>query len=93
MDGMEAYISGDEALGDKKKAEARPMWEEALKECGELAQKSKDAQQKMDDLMARPDWKTIKDQVYKRNRYYIDQLSQSQFDDYEKKHWSYIGGA
>ena len=43
MDGMEAYIRGDVDLGDKKMAEARPLWEEALKECGELAQKSKEA--------------------------------------------------
>ena len=27
---MEAYIRGDDALGDKKKAEARPLWDEAL---------------------------------------------------------------
>ena len=75
MDGMEAYIRGDVALGDKKKAEARPLWEEAIKECGEMAQKSMDAWKKMDDLEARPDWKAIKDQVYKRNKRMIDLYS------------------
>ena len=43
MDGMEAYISGDVVLGDKKVAEARPLWDEAIKDCGELAKKSKEA--------------------------------------------------
>ena len=68
-DAMEAYIAGDTKKGDTKMDETRPLFKKALSECRRLDYHmfGKWAE-RVDDMVARSDWKEFALKVFKENK-------------------------
>ena len=60
---MEAYIRGDTWTGDSKFKEAKPIYQEALSDCGDISDNITQWVQKHDDLIARSNWPSVLKQL------------------------------
>ena len=71
-DAMEAYIGGDEATGEQKMKDARPMYQIALQACDEVNGKMKEIGDKIYALPDTPDWDKISKEIYNDNKARVD---------------------
>lgn len=71
-DGMEAYIAGNQDLGDDKLKATKALYKTALSTCTDVTGKMQDVMEKAEALVSRDDWAQLAKQIYDDNKTLID---------------------
>ena len=69
---MEAYIAGDQKIGDEMMEETKALYATAMAGCGQIAESMGAIAKRFDDIQARSDWAQLSKEIYQANKDVID---------------------
>ena len=77
---MADYIEGNMESGDEKMHQTKPLLQEAMASCGQLAEEMDKITQKFDDLKGSDQWEKIAAKVYHESKDKIEVAVRMQLD-------------